>query len=505
MTQVHRIRKLFFEEGKTISQISRETGHDRKTVRECLERETWAPPIPNVTTEPSFPKLAPFKAVIDEWLEEDKRIRRKQRHTALRIHHRLTEQFGEQYNCSYRSVASYVAFRKEQLYGPRQSAIPLEHRPGEAQVDFGEADFFLGTRKVTGHHLNLSFPYSNNGYVQLFQGENQQCLFEGLVSIFKHLDGVPSRIWFDNASTMVTQILKGGKRHLTDDFLRFQEHYGFEASFCNPSSGHEKGNVETKVGYHRRNLLVPLPRLDDVSDYNRALLLQCDELAQREHYRKEGTIARLYVEDVKQLRPLPQVDLDVSRYLTVRTNAYGRFFLEGGLHEYSVGPRYAQQTVVVKLTAQHVVALDESHRPLVTHDRLYGKTKQQSMQWLPYLTQLSRRPGALKYTGIHEMLPEALRTYLDRYDRSDQGKVLRVIASLTQDHGFESAIQTVSSALEHDAYDPDSLVSLHNWLHTPGVQMEPLPLDTRIPELAPVKPDLSRYDTVLDPGGDFRC
>ena len=41
MTQIHDIRKLYFEEGKNIAQISRDTGYDRKTVRMYLENEDW--------------------------------------------------------------------------------------------------------------------------------------------------------------------------------------------------------------------------------------------------------------------------------------------------------------------------------------------------------------------------------------------------------------------------------------------------------------------------------
>ena len=41
MTQVHDIRKKYFEEGKTISTISKETGFDRKTVRGYLNKEDF--------------------------------------------------------------------------------------------------------------------------------------------------------------------------------------------------------------------------------------------------------------------------------------------------------------------------------------------------------------------------------------------------------------------------------------------------------------------------------
>ena len=39
MTEVHNLRKLYFEEGKSITEISRETGRDRKTVRVTSKRK----------------------------------------------------------------------------------------------------------------------------------------------------------------------------------------------------------------------------------------------------------------------------------------------------------------------------------------------------------------------------------------------------------------------------------------------------------------------------------
>lgn len=247
MTQSYDIRKRFFEEGQTISQIARETGHDRKTVRERIERDDWNEKRKSVPTDPTFPKLEPFKATIDKWLLEDKKAKRKQRHTALRVYNRLIKECGSEFSCSYRTVAGYVAMKKQEIFGQRMSYLPLEHIAGEAQADFGEADFYENGKLFNGHYLNLSLPQSNQGFFQVFRGENQECLLEGLITIFNHIDGVPSRIWFDNASTMVTNVFKEGKRSLTDGFLRFKEHYCFEAAFCNVNSGHEKGNGKSTI------------------------------------------------------------------------------------------------------------------------------------------------------------------------------------------------------------------------------------------------------------------
>jgi transposase len=54
-----------------------------------------------------------------------------------------------------------------------------------------------------------------------------QCLAEGLMDIFAHIGGVPTRLWFDNLSPAVKTILKADGRELTDTFLRFKNHYGF--------------------------------------------------------------------------------------------------------------------------------------------------------------------------------------------------------------------------------------------------------------------------------------
>ncbi len=121
-------------------------------------------------------------------------------------------------------------------------------------------------------------------------------------------------------STAVSKILKHGERKLTDSFIRFKEHYGYEAVFCNPSAGNEKGNVENKVGYHRRNLLVPIPEFNNIEDYNKELLERCMENLNREHYKKEKLIIDLFQEDIKALEPLPNTEFDACTYERVRTS-----------------------------------------------------------------------------------------------------------------------------------------------------------------------------------------
>lgn len=496
MTETDNIRKAFFEEGKNISVISRKFARDRKTVRKYINQEDFNEASPSAERSSGKSKLDPYKEEIDTWLEDDMKVRKKQRHTATRVCQRLEEKYPE-FDCSYRTVADHVSKRKKEIWKQdSRASLPLVHKAGEAQVDFGSADFYERGVLYRGNYLNVSFPFSNAGYLQLFKGENCECLFEGLVRIFEYMGGVPHRLWFDNASTMVTQIHREEGRSFTDSFLRFKDHHGFIAAFCNPASGNEKGNVENKVGYHRRNLLVPVPQFDNLEEYNLELLERSVKDHDREHYRHERSISDLHEEDKGKLHPLPSVPFDCSRYETHKIDNCGRFRMKG-IHTYSTAPKYAGRKILVRLTSDRVIPLDESHRPITTHKRLYGASKQESMDWIPYLTQLSRSPGALKYTGIYSMLPGPVQVYLNGLDKKDQGKVLRVLAGLAESDGFESAVKSVSEAMTRDVRDLESLITLHSYLNQDMV-LESMELEkNHLPALPEFSFNAHSYDAML--------
>ncbi len=502
MDRIHNIRNRYFVKGENISQIAEALQLDWKTVQKYIDKTDFNAPAPKSSTGGRVcPKLDPFKSIIDEWLKEDKKAPRKQRHTALRVYNRLREQYKEAFQCSYRTVAIYYAVKHKELFsGANDGFLPLVHRPGEAQVDFGTAEFYENGRKCTGKYLELSFPYSNKGYLQLFYGENMECLLEGLDAIFRHIGFVPEEIWFDNTKTIVTNIIRGGGRDLTERFVRFREHYGFQAVFMNPGEGHEKGNVENKVGYQRRNFMVPVPRFILIEDYNRLLLELCEGDADREHYRHNATIEELFAQDLKHCRPLPAILFDLSGKGTATANNWGRFNLYKGLHEYSASPKYANAKVHLKFTSSLVIVQDDNFREIVRHRRMYGETKQQSMEWLPYLKHLSMRPRALKYTGIYEMMPTTLQEFLGRCSNSEVGKVLKVLSELTDRTGFTSALNTVDQALAYGAVDAESLKNLYRRLYSDLPELPSMALGSDLPKLIQMSDNLAVYDIFLKKG-----
>lgn len=501
MDQVHHIRQLYFEQGYRVSEIARELHLDRRTVSKYLDQEDFNSPRPKPLTPPNpCPKLDPYKPLIDEWLRQDKTARRKQRHTAQRIYDRLTTE-NEHFDCSYRLVAQYVSIRKKELNLIHEDgAIPLRHFPGEAQADFGTADFVEnGRRWKAGKYLVLSFPYSNAGFLQLHYGENLECLLESLAAIFQHIGGVPREIWFDNTTTIVTKIIRGGGRITTDRFSRFAEHYGFKPVFCNPASGNEKGNTENKVGYFRRNYLVPVPEFANLEEFNRELLKMSDRDHKRSHYLKESLICELFKEDKEALFPLPGIEFDLAGHTVAKTNKYGKITLDGK-YIYSVSPSYALEHVHVTLTSNTVSILDSNLREIITHKRLYGPGKQESMEWLPYLQYISKRPRSLRNSGIYDMLPQTVQHYLDSCLNTERGQVLKILADLTERTGFPSAVQTVEQAILYNANDPDSLQNLYRRLYSDVPELPPMPESDSIPKVIPIRPDMSVYDSVLHGG-----
>lgn len=492
MNKIYKINEMYYNQNCTISEISEITNHDRKTIRKYVTRDNWVNSQEMMENNRKH-KLDKYKPTIEEWLQNDRNVRRKQRHTALRVFNRLKGLYSD-FDCSYRTVADFVKLCKEKIYTKEQGSLPLVHIPGETQIDFGKADFYERGVLHSGSYLVVSFPYSNAGFMQLFKGENGECVEEGMKTIFQFIGGVSPRGWMDNMSAILARIQKDGTREMTDSFTRFCLHYGISIVFCNLNAGNEKGNVENKVGYLRRNLLVPIPRFDDLQEYNRKLLRECMADTERQHYKKEKNISTLFKEDRARLLKLPETEFSCCRYEKVRTDTYGKFTLDGGRHTYSVSPAHAKSYVNVKLTAYDVIIMDRSFREIVRHERLYGQDKQERMDWRPYLFQISRKPRALKYTGLYDLFPETVKTIFANKDPRSYSNVLKVLSRISNESSFETGIEVLKIAANYDQYDTESLMAIYNRISGNSIQLPEIRLAENIPRLAPYTVDMKIYD-----------
>ncbi len=217
----------------------------------------------------------------------------------------------------------------------------------------------------------------------------------------------------------------------------------------------------------------------------------------RPHYAKPGTIRELFEEDTTKLLSLPVNKYDESVLVAVRTDAHAKFTLEKGKHTYSTAPKHAKTELWARLTAHEVIVMDKDYKEIITHPRLYGQKKQESMDWIPYLTQLSERPAALKYTGIYDLFPASLQEFFDQSNQSSKKESLRILAELCEDTSFPSAVEALLIALDMGAQDSDSVLAIFRRLNTQSYEFSPVILSNDVPELPPLKSKACDYDLFL--------
>jgi hypothetical protein len=64
-----------------------------------------------------------------------------------------------------------------------------------------------------------------------------------------------------------------------------------------------------------------------------------------------------------------------------------------------------------KITSSAVIVMDADMHEVVRHKRLYGD-EHESMDWLPYLTYIARKPRSLRNSGIYDMMPQTMQIYM---------------------------------------------------------------------------------------------
>jgi transposase len=212
------IRRDVLVEGKSKRQVQRETGLSWKTLEKILRHSS--PPGYRRTRPYEKPKIGAFLDRISQIIEADRDVPRKQRHTAKRKE----------------AVRAIKRVKREVFF-------PLIHRPGEAQVDLGEALVKEGgvLRKVIFFVMVL--PHSDAIYVQVFERECLEVWCEGHMRAFEFFGGVPNRITADNAKSLVAKVIGPNERKLTVGFMALKSHYLFDTHFCRVRRANEKAEV----------------------------------------------------------------------------------------------------------------------------------------------------------------------------------------------------------------------------------------------------------------------
>lgn len=373
--------------GLSISELARQTGHSRNTIRKIKQQEYCG--YPRRSHQPC-PVMEPYSQVIDSWLKDDQEQHRKQRHTARRVYNRLVKEYG--FDGAESSVRRYVRQAKLRLdIGCNKAFIPgLPDAGQEAEVDWGDFIAVIGGQSRRLKLFCLRSKYSGKCFVRAYPVERQQALFDAHMRAFAFFGGVFRRLIYDNLTTAVQKILRGKKRLEQDTFQKFRAYYTFDASFCTPGEGHEKGGVEGLVGFARRNFLVPVPKIETLEELNLHLLEECAAYGSHVIAGREQSVDQLFEQEKAHLLGLPQRPYSNQLTTTGKVDHYSTVIVDK--NRYSVPVRYAGYKVKTVLGVNTVTIFHDG-REIARHLRAYGNNK-----WIlepdHYLDLLRKRPGA---------------------------------------------------------------------------------------------------------------
>lgn len=452
-----RIRRAYYVEEKSMRQIASEMRHSYWTIRSAVADASEQRYTLRVAKR--APVLGPYKAQVETLLVESEQQPRKQRYTSHKIYE-LLRQAG--YGGSESSVRHYVSQQRKGRKGPA-IYLPLSFEPGkDAQVDFGEALVILAGERVTVQLFVLRLCYSRKLFVMAFPTQRQEAFFWGHVQAFHYVGGVPQRLTYDNLKVAVRKILAGRNRQEQAAFTTFRSHYLFESRFCTPGEGHEKGGVESGVGYAQRNFLTPLLAVASFAELNERLLVACQADEVRCVDRQPQSIGVMWASEGPLLRALPN-DFACCTSHEVTLNPYGQVVFE--TNRYSVPAKLAQKQLVLKAYSFQIEIISAG-QVIARHERSYGR-QQDVLEPLHYLPLLVERPGAFEHaTPMRQWraqwppIYETLLAHLQQQWPDGRGvREFLAILQLHQHHSIEQVEQAIQQAL------------VHQCAHAAGVQL----------------------------------
>jgi transposase len=495
--------RLAHGDGMSIRDIARTFHHSRDTVRQALGQ---AEPKPYTRSKPHpAPICGAFHALIDAILTEDESAPPKQRHTAMQVFRRLKK--DHDYKGGYDQVRRYIQRRRRRH---KETFIPLAHDPGlRLEADFGHIHIDLpeGRRQVPV--LVTAWSYSNYPFAMAMPTERTEAILAGMAEAFTFFGCVPREVWWDNPATVVKQILHGRQRWPNARYVALASHYAFEPLFCMPARGNEKPYAETRVRVLQRQWSTPVPQAANLDDFNAYLRRCCLGEAGRTIAGYEETIGQRFQRDRAFARPLPPTAFDacvvqaacVDKYQTVRFDH----------NRYSVPRRFAFQSVTVKgyISCVEVVA---GGQVVARHQRSYGRDEQ-ALDPLHYLESLQRRPAALDHAPVLKnwQLPEPftrLRRALEQRHGPQGGarhyvRVLQLLA----DHPVERLQRAVEESLRKEELRAEwvqaEVLRLAGTATAGATEAQGRqPCGTPLGQYSMPRPDLSRFDQLLQRGGN---
>lgn len=483
------IKQLHEKEKYSVRKISRELGMNRRTVSKYVNGGP-----------PGYHRQKPYRSLLKEnisglieiWLEEDQKAPVKQRRTARKMTDDLKALHG--YSGSYSTVKELVR-RKRGIC--REVFVPRAHRPGEyTEFDLGYASVDLNGQRVECALHCFQLTHSNDIFALASLKETQEEIFESHSLAFRHFDGISSKVRYDNLKQAVKKILRGKGREEQHAFVTFREQWGFEAEFCEPAKGWQKGDVEGCVGYVRRNFFSPVPRTLTLEALNEKLAHWCRGLRDtRIVFGTDKRVGDALVQDHVQLTRLPHVLPQSGKRTVGRVSHYSLVCVDQVW--YSVPTEFAFRNVDVLLMAKEVVFFFKE-KEMARHRRCFEKGRQ-IFDPVHYVPVFFKKPYALLNSKPIRELPVIFHRFFESAYAKGYGTVRDCIdvLGLLKTWPLSELEVAIELAMSYDTYHVDGIRNVLSQLSGAQKTIEKLTLPEGKLTVSVPHVDLTRYNQLI--------
>ena len=359
----------------------------------------------------------------------------------------------------------------------------------------------LAGQRQTATFFVLRLDASEDAFVQIFPTQRTEAMYEGHRRAFEFFGAVPQTILYDNATTLVRQVLRGRDRTEQPGFLALRAHYRFAADFCLPGlkGAHEKGGVENCVGWARRTLLVPVPVAESWDALNAELAQRCTARRAKAHSRGKGTVAEVRMQEAPHLVPLPALPFACCQVALVRVNRYA--MVQYDRARYSVPTTLVGRSLPLHAYVTRI-AISDGTTLVATPARAYAPDTE-TLDVAHYVDVLGRKPGAVAqgriFGGLDEPYVHLRACCLAQTPPAPREFV--AVLQLWAAFGRPVVTAALTQALAVGVYRAAAVRQL--CLRTRPENAPPQPLEAWMPAVAPQTPDLSQFDRLL--GGGLRA
>lgn len=204
-------------------------------------------------------------------------------------------------------------------------------------------------------------------------------LFDAHYHAFVAFGGVPERGIYDNMKTAVDKVGRGKQRTANQRFTAMVSHYLFEAEFCNPAAGWEKGQIEKNVLDSRRRVWQGAPAFQTLADLNHWLERRCIDLWQELPHPqdKRRTIGDYWLAERDCLMDVPAV---FDGFVEFNKRVSSTCLITHEHNRYSVPASFANQPDSLRVYADRLVVVVAEANVVAVHERVITRDPQYPRQ-----------------------------------------------------------------------------------------------------------------------------